>query len=50
MKLGTTVALAALLIWQFAWLRADIRDLRADIEALSTEVGAEIGAELRKSG
>lgn len=48
MNLGTSVALAALVIALFSWLRADIGDLRrevcADIGALRTELRAEIGA------
>lgn len=47
MQLGTSVALAALLIWQSAWLRSDIRDLRrelqADNEAWRAKVDAETG-------
>ena len=34
MNLGTSVAMAALLIALFGWLRADIRDLRQEVRAV----------------
>ena len=46
MSLGSSVALAALVIALFGWLRADIGDLRlevrADIGSLRTEVQADM--------
>lgn len=44
MKLGTSVALAAVLIWQFAWLRADILDLRRELQAKNEAARAELRA------
>ena len=52
MSLGTSIALAALVIALFGWLRADIGDLRrevrADIGALRTGVQADMDG-LRQS-
>lgn len=42
MNLGTSVALAALVIALFGWLRADIGEVRADIDDLRGEMRADI--------
>ncbi len=47
MKLATSVALAAVLIWQFAWLRADILDLRRELQAKNEAARAELRADDR---
>jgi len=44
MNLGTSIALAALLIGLFGWLRADIRDLRQELRAVENRI---VGVENR---